>query len=286
MSSKKAQQRPGAQGKQHTAHQRRSRIRLTPAALISIALLLSLTAGLLAQWRATPVVSRTNVPPAQAGSSPVGLTKEYIYADGKLVATEEPASNSNPLSAPASLTATTASASQLNLNWTASTGPVDHYQIERREENNSYQPLPAAPQTNSFSDTGVSSGKAYLYRVRAVDAAGNVSPYSNVDLATAVTFTDDPLVSATTIIKAQHIVELRQAINAVRALAGLTATAWTDPSPQGVVIKAVHVQEMRTSLDQALTTLEFSLQPYTDSTLSSAITVKRVHFEELRQRVK
>ncbi len=74
-------------------------------------------------------------------------------------------------------------------------------------------------------------------------------------------------------------------MNAVRATAGLGAATWTDASAQGVAIKAVHLQELRTNVDQALSTLGFATQPYTDPNLIG-IGVKKTHIEELRQRVK
>ena len=38
----------------------------------------------------------------------------------------------------------------------------------------------AAPTATSFSDTGLAAGTSYSYRVRATDAAGNLSGYSAV----------------------------------------------------------------------------------------------------------
>lgn len=291
MLEQKARQRRRLERAQRNSPPRRRLNSRKLIAIIGIMLLLSLSGSMLAMWRAARVDTKANTPPASSpvsapSPSPLGLSKEYIYAGGKLVATEEPVNSGGPLSAPASLIATPASASHLNLSWAASTGPVASYQIERRQNINSpYTVLSANPTTNSFNDTSVSPGTAYLYRVRATDGAGNFSPYSNVDLATAVSFTDAPLVSAVTIIKAQHLVELRQSINAVRTLAGLGATAWTDSSLQGIRIKAIHLEEMRTSLDQALTTLNLPVQSYTDSSLTGS-RVKQIHIEELRERVK
>jgi hypothetical protein len=267
-------------------HGRRSKRR----ALVVVALILCLgmISLLLAQWRGmrsslgllAPVPTPTPTPQ---------LSKEYIYAGGKLIATEEPnnGGGSSILSAPASLVATGASSTQINLTWGAATGgTVDHYQVERMQSLSSgFTVVNSNVPTNSYNET-VSTGTANLYRVRAVDSSNNFTNYSNLDLATAITFTDDPLVSGTTIIKAQHILELRQAINAIRSLANLQAATWTDASPQGVSIKAVHVQEMRTNLDQALNALSLPVQSYTDSTLSSTLSIKRVHFDELRQAVK
>ena len=42
----------------------------------------------------------------------------------------------------------------------------------------------AAPAGTSYKDTSVSPSTSYSYRVRATDAAGNLSPYSNTASAT------------------------------------------------------------------------------------------------------
>ena len=98
-------------------------------------------------------------------------------------------------------------------------------------------------------------------------------------------FTDDPLTAGTPI-KAVHITELRTAVNQARALAGLTAATWTDSSLTGVVIKAVHITELRSSLAPARQALGFSVATYTDPTLTAGSTpVKAVHIQELRQKV-
>src|SRR5206468_3635895 len=165
-------------------------------------------------------------------------------------------------------------------------GTVHHYQIERAQSTGAgFALISSNVAVAAFSDTSVNSGTSYVYRVCAVDAAGNHSAYSNVDLATAISFTDEPLTPGTTTIRAQHISELRQAISAVRTLAGLSAVTWTDPSLSGVTIKAVHIQEMRISLDEALSSLGLPASSYTDSSLTG-IAVKKVHVDELRQRVR
>jgi hypothetical protein len=87
-------------------------------------------------------------------------------------------------SAPTNLTATAASTSQINLTWTASTGNVTSYLIER---------CAGAGCTNfsqtgtsgsaSYSDSLLMAGTSYSYRVRATDGT-NFSGYSNVASAT------------------------------------------------------------------------------------------------------
>ena len=83
-------------------------------------------------------------------------------------------------STPANLTASAASASQINLSWSASTDNVGvtGYQVFRNGT------LVGSPSTNSFSDTGLSASTAYSYTVKARDAAGNTSASSNTASAT------------------------------------------------------------------------------------------------------
>ena len=85
--------------------------------------------------------------------------------------------------APSGLTAAVISSSQINLSWTASadnTG-VTAYYIERCAGTGcvSFTQVASAT-TTSYGDSGLSGSTTYLYRVRATDAAGNLSPYSNV----------------------------------------------------------------------------------------------------------
>ena len=89
--------------------------------------------------------------------------------------------------APAGLTATALTSTQINLSWTASTDnvAVTGYQIERCQGAgcSNFTPLITVT-TTSYSNTGLTAGTAYSYRVRATDAATNLSPYSNTASAT------------------------------------------------------------------------------------------------------
>jgi hypothetical protein len=251
----------------------------------AIAVILALCMGTVVGFWKTPLGSRAlrtfiASPAAPTIPPPNNPSKEYIYAGGKLIATEEP----QLLAAPLNLTANSLSGSQIEVSWAASPG-ADHYQVERAPNTAAaYTVVGPSVTGTSFSDTSVAAIATYLYRVRAVDASGNSSSASSVDIATAITFTDDPLTSST-LVKAQHLTELRQAVNAVRAAAGLGAAGWTDSAPAGMLIKATHIQELRTNLDQALSTLGVPVNQYTDSSLSG-LGIKKVHIEEIRQRVK
>ncbi len=96
--------------------------------------------------------------------------------------------DTQPPTAPSNLAATAASSSQINLTWTASTDNVGvtAYLVERCSGSgcSSFSQIASVTGT-SYSNTGLSASTSYSYRVRATDAAGNLSSYSGV--ATAMT---------------------------------------------------------------------------------------------------
>ncbi len=202
-----------------------------------------------------------------------------------LIIVSQPDEAHAAVAAPAGLAVTSTSNTQISVSWAASTGATG-YRVERGESKAGPYNQVASPSTNSFTDTGVTIGTTYVYRVRAVDSGGAVSPYSNIVVATAISFADEPLAAGVTTIKAQHMTEVRQAVNAVRRAASLPDAAWTDANLVGATVRGVHVQEMRDSLNQALTTLQADVVPtYTDPTLatgSGGTFIKKVHIEELR----
>lgn len=100
-------------------------------------------------------------------------------------------------------------------------------------------------------------------------------------------FTDDPLVAGTTAVKAVHIQEMRDRINALRAAAPgpLAAFSFTDPTlTAGTTrIQAVHINELRTALAQVYTARGLAVPTYTtDPTLSAGTAIKAAHISELR----
>jgi hypothetical protein len=121
-----------------------------------------------------------------------------------------------------------------------------------------------------------------------VPVSGSTYSRNNAFAYLPTVFTDDTLFAGVTTPKAQHILELRQAVDALRGVAGLGPAAWDDAvlTPMMITIKAVHIEELRTYLDNAATTLGYAIQPYTDTSLSSSIFIKKVHIDELRQRIR
>ena len=190
--------------------------------------------------------------------------------------------------APANFNATTATATTINLSWTASIGATasTQYEIVRASATSPFVLIHTTSATN-FTDT-VAAGSAHVYKVRAVDPAAGTSPYSSPDSAATIFFTDDPLIPQATRIKAVHLTELRQAVNAIRAAAGLPPATFTDPTVTAATgIKAVHLAELRAALNQARAPLGLSAVAFTDAAVIPAATrVKAAHLTEIRNGVR
>ena len=185
---------------------------------------------------------------------------------------------------PLGLAATAVSTTQVNLSWSPSSGATQ-YEIRRASATSAYATLTTTAST-SFSDTTATAGASFVYKVRALDASSRPSPYSAPDAATTILFTEDPLVTGNTTVKAAHMTELRGAANALRAAAGLGAASFADPSLSGVAVKAVHLTELRTAIEAARTTLGLAPSTFTDPSLAIGNTVKAAHVQELRSAVK
>ncbi|MEU6283261.1 cellulose binding domain-containing protein [Streptomyces sp. NPDC047028] len=92
--------------------------------------------------------------------------------------------DTTPPSVPAGVTVGSATSSSLTVRWSAATddsGSVAGYEVSR----DGGTPVPVT--TTSYTATGLQPGTGYSFRVRAKDAAGNLSAYSAVVSATTTT---------------------------------------------------------------------------------------------------
>ncbi|HYC61735.1 MAG TPA: glycoside hydrolase family 44 protein [Thermoanaerobaculia bacterium] len=190
------------------------------------------------------------------------------------------------LSAPTGVVATATTTSTATINWSP-VANATFYSVYRSSGNDTFA-LRGTTAATTFSETSLTANKTYLYKV--VATAGVISsPFSAIDPATTIMFTDDPLVAGTRA-KAAHITELRAAVDAMRAAAGLVGEhpPFTNPVlSAGTSIKAVHIQELRTAMDQARAAIGLSALAYTDPTLTAGTTkVKAAHVTDLRNGVK
>lgn len=257
---------------------------------------MGLTSLILAQWRSI----RTTFSPTPTPSPTPTLSKEYIYAGGRLIATEEPESAGSMLTAPTAFTAHANASTQITLSW-ASTG-ASSYSIERSTNysgtNNGFAPHATVDCTTGCSNTvtfidtvPLTPVTTYLYRVRSVSGSQQ-SASSTLDYATNKVFVEqiknqDP---GRTTISASHFLELRDAVNLVRAAAGLGNFSWSDPQGRApasqVPILKSHMQDLRDGLDQARSTLGLTPLAYSDPGLPTATWVKKDHIDELRKGTK
>jgi hypothetical protein len=188
------------------------------------------------------------------------------------------------LAAPTNLIATAATSTSVNLSWTA-VADATSYEVVRSADGIAYVTV-GTPAGNAFTDSSAAANTSYLYKVGA-RAGANTGPYGPPDLATTVIFTDDPLIAESTIINAAHMTQLRTAVSATHVLARLGAATFTDTIGALVPIKKIHIDELRTNLDDSRAALGLVALGYTDPSISAALTtIKAAHFNELRNGVK
>lgn len=229
---------------------------------------------------ATPTRTPTPTPTRTPTITPTPTTTPTRTPTPTPVATPAP---------PTGVTATAAGAS-VAVTWVAPSGQIHHYEVWRvasTAPNTFVRVLPDVTGT-TYTDSAVVAGAVYVYKVVAISTAFLPSLESNHDLAYKAAFADDPLIANVTLIRAQHILDLREAVAAVRQTAGLPEPGWTEPGPGvGTLVRAVHVEELRDNLDPALTALGVPLPAYTNNPLTGGVTiVKAVHIQELRNSMK
>jgi hypothetical protein len=116
------------------------------------------------------------------------LSQAEIQTDMNTAITVLPADTAPP-TAPSGLLATAASSTQINLSWTASADNVGvtGYQVERCEGAgcSTFTQI-ATTTTTTYNNTGLLASTSYSYRVRATDAANNLSLYSGTASATTL----------------------------------------------------------------------------------------------------
>ncbi|MCY4511667.1 MAG: hypothetical protein OXG35_32585, partial [Acidobacteria bacterium] len=129
--------------------------------------------------------------------------------------------------------------------------------------------------------------------VTATDAGGSNGTATQTFMATvrpaeARRFTDDPIVSGVTPVKAVHFTELRARIDGLRREAGLASFGWTDPVLLAGVtrVRLVHVTELREALSEAYAAAGRAAPRWTDATPTAGSTaIRAAHLTELRAAV-
>jgi hypothetical protein len=181
--------------------------------------------------------------------------------------------------------ATAASSTSVQVTWSGSCATL--CRVYRSHFNDKSTFDLAGTGVSPFTDPGVASGRAYLYKVRAFNATESVD--SNVDLANTTAYTNT--IVAGSVIQAVDINQMRDAADAVRTLAGMPAGAytWGSGSPSriavGTVIHAADILQLRTNLDDAYFNLFSMHLTFTNTIISGSSTVQAIDFNEIRSKM-
>ena len=85
--------------------------------------------------------------------------------------------------APTNLAASVASNTSVNLSWTAPSGTVDSYKIENSTDNSSWTTIVATHTSGTtYTNTGLTTGATYYYRVSSTNSAGTSAASSVVNV--------------------------------------------------------------------------------------------------------
>lgn len=186
------------------------------------------------------------------------------------------------LSAPQNFIAAAVTTTSVMSSWSSVAGATQ-YEVQRRQPDLSW--LAVGTTTDlSFTESSLAPVTSYFYRVRALDASAYASSPSPSDFATTAAFAGQAIVPGMSI-QAVHINDLRAAINALRAAAGMSAASFGETVSEGTTIRAQHFTELRTAVAQARAAIAASSVVFTDSSLTS-LPVKAIHMQELMDAVK
>jgi poly(hydroxyalkanoate) depolymerase family esterase len=94
-------------------------------------------------------------------------------------------------SAPTSLTASAASATQISLNWSTSSGATS-YQVQRSADGTTGWTQVGAPTPATYTDTGLTASTRYYYRVLASNAIGQSGPSNVASAMTTLAISQAP----------------------------------------------------------------------------------------------
>jgi Big-like domain-containing protein len=188
--------------------------------------------------------------------------------------------NSGPFGAPPGFSATATSPSSVTLQWLPVADATSYEVYRSTSLSGSFTLAATTGGTAALDGLTISANTTYLYKVRAVGASGP-SGFSAIDIATTIAFTDLDLTGLP--IKADHVMQLRTAVSAMRVAAELSPVTFTDPSLPGETVKAVHISELRSAADEARMAFGLLAISYADATIVPGVTtVKTDHVQQLR----
>jgi len=138
-------------------------------------------------------------------------------------------------------------------------------------------------------DTTVESNESFAVNLSAATGASisDSQGFGTIVDDDTGAFTDPTVTAGETTIRAVHITELRTRIDNIRIARGLSAFAYTDPTLTvgSTAIKAVHILELRTALADAYVAAGRAVPTYTGATPGAGTAVLAASITELRAAV-
>jgi hypothetical protein len=131
----------------------------------------------------------------QLGFATTGYTGGNVFGQGEFDNVRLGAAAANTPAAPSGLTATAASASEIDLGWTNNATNQTGFQIDQATNSSFTQGLTTVTvgaNATTYAATGLSSGTTYYYRVRATNANGSSANTSTASATTTATIPAAP----------------------------------------------------------------------------------------------
>jgi hypothetical protein len=186
---------------------------------------------------------------------------------------------------PLNVQAAATSASTIAVVWSPIAG-ADHYDVIRSVNRDNWLSIATTPALGFVDQRGDDWTRAFLYTVRAFDAAGNLIGWGAPDLAINMTFDDDPLVVRQTRVRAAHVQQLRIGANALRWFGVNVDVSAVTPVPVGSVIRASHITELRSEIATLRRGLGLPPIAFTHPTLAPGVPIRAIDIQELRNALK
>ena len=220
----------------------------------------------------------------------VRVTNSCAMADSDIaVVVPRPGSPSN--------VTTTTNGTAVTVTWSAGSG-AEQYQVQRKVAGQAWtQAGQVSSSTFSFTETPSAPGGMVLYRVVSQAGVAYLAPSnlatsapSNNDFANFASYAYETLASQATTIKAQHLIELRQAVNALCDAIGVTDEYQSADlqlsALQGNTVTATHFTSLMTHINNIRTNplVGLGAASFTDTPAPGFI-IQVQHLQSLRDAI-